>query len=335
MFIDELEIQAKAGDGGDGVVRWRHEKFRPKAGPAGGNGGNGGDVYVRTVPDLNQLAKYTGHKQFYTKSGEPGRSSSQFGKNAPDLYIDVPVGTKVTNLKTGDWVELLELGAEKLILRGGHGGLGNETFKSSTNRAPQEATKGKPGERADFLLEVSLIADVGLIGFPSAGKSTFLNLLTNARSKVGAYDFTTLEPHLGKLYEFTIADLPGLIEGASKGKGLGDKFLRHISRTKMLLHLIDAASEKSVLYQYQAILEELRSFDDSLLGKEQWIILTKKDLVSKAKIEKEVKNLDKSDKRVFVISENDGESIKFVKDTLVKHLREGYHNKSKGLLVPL
>ena len=192
MLVDELTISAKAGNGGDGVVRWRQEKFRPKAGPAGGNGGRGGDVYIRAVRNLNLLAKYTGAKEFNAQHGEAGRSGSQYGKGGEDLYIDVPVGSIVRDIDRERVYELLEDGQVEKILKGGEGGLGNEYFKSSTNRTPLQSTKGKPGEAGRFFIELSLVVDVGLIGLPNAGKSTLLNLLTNARSAIGAYPFTTL-----------------------------------------------------------------------------------------------------------------------------------------------
>lgn len=321
MFIDEIELYAKAGDGGDGVVRWRHEKFKPKAGPAGGNGGRGGDVYVVAVHDLNKLAKYSGDKKFYAEDGEAGRSSSQFGKNGADIRIELPVGSKVTDVERGRSFELLTVGEEVRVLKGGTGGHGNESFKSSTNRSPSEATKGRPGEAARLRVEVSIIADVGLIGMPNAGKSSLLNTLTTASARVGAYPFTTLDPHLGTLFEFTIADIPGLIAGASKGKGLGDKFLRHVERTKMLLHLVSAEHEDPLI-AYHTIRDELSAYSSSLVGKEEWIILSKSDVVNKAYIESFLNSIDEIHNRVFVISTTSGEGVKNLADELVKHLRD-------------
>ena len=243
MFVDELEIYAKAGNGGNGVVRWRQEKYHPKGGPAGGDGGFGGDVYVRGVKDLNRLSKYTGNKKFIAANGSNGTNSSQHGANGGDMIIDIPVGSRVTDIERQRVFEILKEGELVKVLKGGRGGLGNEYFKSSTNTTPLESTNGTSGEEGNFLIEVALVVDVGLIGFPNAGKSTLLNSLTNAKSKIGAYPFTTLEPHLGDLYGYTIADIPGLIAGASAGKGLGHKFLRHVARTKMLLHLISLDEE--------------------------------------------------------------------------------------------
>lgn len=322
MLVDELKIKAKAGNGGNGVVRWRQEKFEPKGGPAGGNGGNGGDVFVRAVRDLALLSKYTGSKEFKAMEGESGRSLSQHGRNADDLFIDVPVGSKVTDLSRDRVYDLETEGQVEKILRGGRGGLGNEYFKSSTNRSPEESTAGKRGEEGEFLIELALVVDVGLIGLPNAGKSSLLNTITNAESRVGAYPFTTLEPHLGDLYGYVIADIPGLIEGASSGKGLGHKFLKHIKKTKMLLHLV-ALDENEPQNQYYTILKELSAYDKSITDKETWIILTKKDLVSSDIIEKVIRDLDTTEKRVFVISTKSGEGVKNLRDSLVQRLRQG------------
>ena len=326
MFVDEITIYAKAGDGGNGVVRWRQEKFMPKGGPAGGNGGRGGDVYVRAVKDLNRLSKYTGNKRFIAERGKDGSNQSQHGHNADDLYIDIPVGSKVTDLARNRVFEVLEVGDTQKILKGGGGGLGNEYFKSSTNQTPLEQTDGRPGEEGEFLVEVALVVDVGLVGLPNAGKSTLLNNLTNAKSQIGAYPFTTLEPHLGDLYGHTIADIPGIIEGAADGKGLGHKFLRHVSRTKMLLHLVSLENE-DVLNTYYTIRKELDSFGNSLPDKEEWIVLTKKDLILEGDLATKLNDIAKTEKRVLVISENEPESIKLLQDELVAHLRNAYNAK--------
>ncbi len=322
MFVDEIKIYARAGDGGEGVVRWRQEKFKPKGGPAGGNGGKGGDVYVRAVRDLGLLAKYKGAKVFRAKNGEDGRSRSQFGKGGEDCYIDLPVGSKVTDTKRGRIYELTDDGQVEKILQGGGGGLGNEYFKSSTNRAPLKSTRGKLGEEGEFDVELSLVVDVGLVGLPNAGKSTLLNSLTNAASAVGSYPFTTLEPHLGDFHGYLLADIPGLIAGASQGKGLGHKFLRHIKRTKMLLHLISLEND-DIKTAYSTIFNELANYDKSLTDKEHWIILTKKDLVEQAKIDSALTAVDIFQNRVFVISCQTGDGVKNLADSLVEHLRKG------------
>ncbi len=320
MFVDELEIYAKAGDGGDGVVRWNQEKYKPRGGPAGGNGGNGGDVYIRAVKDLNRLSKYTGNNRFVAQNGVNGTHRSQHGHNGDDLFIDIPVGSRVTDLGRGRVFEVLEAGDEVKILKAGHGGLGNEHFKSSTNTTPLESTEGTDGEEGNFLVEVALVVDVGLVGLPNAGKSTLLNLLTNAKSRIGSYPFTTLEPHLGDLYGHTLADIPGLIEGASEGKGLGHRFLRHVSRTKMLLHLVSLDSEDPIS-DYYAIREELSKFDKTLAEKEEWIIFTKSDLVNQGKIDGVLSAIEKIENRVLVTSNQDLKSIKKLSDELVSHLR--------------
>lgn len=321
MFVDEITIYAKAGNGGDGVVRWRQEKFRPKGGPAGGNGGRGGDVYVRAVRNLNQLAKYTGVKEFKAKDGEAGRAMSQFGKGSQDIYIDVPIGSIVRDVERDRVYELLEEGQEEKILKGGRGGLGNEYFKSSTNRSPQQATQGGKGEDGQFHIELSLVVDVGLIGMPNAGKSSLLNAFTNATSEVGAYEFTTLVPHLGALYEYTLVDIPGVIKGAAAGKGLGHRFLRHIEKTKMLLHLVSLEHTDPVA-AYQTVRNELSTYKNELTDKPEWIILTKKDLISSPDLERVLKSIDNNENRVFVISTNTGEGVKELRDELVKSLRE-------------
>jgi len=320
MFVDEITIYGKAGDGGNGVVRWRQEKFMPMGGPAGGNGGRGGDLYVRGVKDLNRLSKYTGNKKFAAVRGENGRERSKHGHDGEDFYIDIPIGSKVTDIGRNRVFEVTTVGEEVRILKGGGGGLGNEYFKSSTNQSPEEQTDGNPGEDGDFLIEVALMVDVGFVGFPNAGKSTLLNLLTNAKSQIGAYPFTTLEPHLGDLYGFTLADIPGLISGAADGKGLGHKFLRHVSRTKMILHLV-SSENPDVMEAYNAIRTELESYGNELTQKEEWIILTKSDLIEQAEIDTAVESLAKTGNRVLVMSEIDAVSVKHVQDTLVGHLQ--------------
>lgn len=321
MFVDEIEVYAKAGDGGDGVVRWLHLKFKPKAGPAGGNGGRGGDVYIRGVRDLNILSKYTGDKKFIAEDGEPGRSGSQFGKAGESIYIDVPVGSRVIDIDRDRVIEVLEVDEPILILKGGSGGIGNEQFKTSTNRSPEEATNGRPGEETNLRIELSMMADVGLVGLPNAGKSSLLNYITNARSQVGAYAFTTLEPHLGDLYGYILADIPGIIEGAHQGKGLGVKFLKHISRTKMILHLVSLESE-DIKKDFLTVKNELANFKSELAERETWIVFTKKDLVNQAIIDAAIKDLDTNENRVFVISTLSGEGVKELQDELIAHLRK-------------
>lgn len=321
MFVDSITLQMKAGDGGNGVTRWRHEKFKPMAGPSGGNGGRGGDVLLKAVRDVNLLAKYTGDKSFVAERGEDGMGGSKFGKNGKDLIVEVPVGSIVTDVDRERVYELLTEGEVVKVLKGGSGGIGNEQFKSATNRSPEESTHGRKGEEGEFQIELSLVVDVGLVGMPNAGKSTLLNTFTNAHAKVGAYPFTTLEPHLGDLYGFILADIPGLISGAAEGKGLGHTFLRHISRTKMILHLVSLETDDA-LDRYYTIREALSAYSKELSNKEEWIVFTKSDLASKDYIEKVVREIDKNEKRVFVISAHDGSGLKELQDSLVRHLRE-------------
>lgn len=322
MFVDELSIYAKAGKGGNGVVRWLRERHRPHGGPAGGNGGKGGDVYIRAVRDLSLLSKYTGEKEFVAENGEHGHGKSRYGKDGDDLTIDVPVGSIVTDVDRNLRYELKVEGQAEKILSGGAGGLGNEYFKSSTNRSPVESTPGKKGEKGAFFIELELLVDVGLIGLPNAGKSTLLNAMTNARSRVDSYPFTTLEPHLGDLYGYLLADIPGLIEGASGGKGLGHKFLRHIRRTKMLLHCV-SSEHGDILGAYKTVRNEMGKYDSEIIKKHEIIVLTKTDLSTA--VEKDVALL-RTQGEVFAVNHEDEESIKRLADHLVKTLREGEHS---------
>ncbi len=276
-FVDELLIHAKAGRGGDGVVRWRHEKFIYKGGPSGGNGGRGGDVYIRGSKDSSLLQKYKFKKEFDAGDGESGQKNKETGKDGEDLIIDLPIGSVVTNLETKERFEMVENDKKIKILAGGEGGLGNEHFKSSTNRTPKQRTFGSEGQKGDFFVELQLMADIGLVGLPNAGKSSLLNALTNSHSKVGDFNFTTLDPHLGDFHGIVIADIPGLISGASFGKGLGHKFLRHIRRTREIFHCISSESE-NLKRDYEIIREELGNFDKELLNKKETIIITKVDL---------------------------------------------------------
>lgn len=319
-FIDELKVSAKAGGGGNGVVRWLHQKGKEFGGPSGGNGGRGGDVYVHAVRDVALLARYTGTKQFNGERGEDGGNRNMHGKDGKDMTIDLPIGSVLTNLDTGEVFDLAEEDQQIMILKGGRGGLGNNYFKSSINRSPEDVTTGQQGQEADFTIELRLVADAGLIGLPNAGKSSLLNMLTNAAAKVGSYAFTTLDPNLGALFGFVLADIPGLIEGASSGKGLGHKFLRHILRTKMLLHCVSLESE-NILEDYNAVRTELASFSRDLATKKELVILTKADSVSPEQVTKALQLFKKEGKDVVAVSILDDSSIKVFQDTLLKHLQ--------------
>ncbi len=322
MFIDEIKFYAEAGRGGDGVVRWRREKFIDKGGPSGGDGGKGGDVYAIGVQDIHLLSKYKHQKIFKAERGLDGMGGRKQGRGGEDLFIKLPVGSIITNIESGGSVSLDKVGQKELLLKGGHGGFGNERFKSSTNTTPEKATKGKFSEKGNFKIELELFADIGFVGMPNAGKSSLLNALTNSQAKIGSYQFTTLDPNLGDFYGFTLADIPGLIEGASSGKGLGIKFLRHIKRTKILAHLVSLENKNS-LKTYKEIRKELESYDKSLIEKEEIIILTKTDLIeNKRDIDKIKKEFMKIKKEVYTLSLYEDKSIKNISDVLVKLLKE-------------
>ena len=325
-FIDELKIHISAGKGGNGVIRWRHDKGVDMAGPAGGNGGKGGNVYIRAIRDISVLSRYKNTKEFVAEKGEDGMKKSMNGKNGQDLFIDVPIGSIITNLETREIFNLVEDGKEIKVLNGGKGGLGNEYFKNAVNRSPEIQTDGKAPEEADFHIEVELVADAGLIGLPNAGKSSLINVLTNSKSKIGAYQFTTLEPSLGDMHGYILADIPGLIEGASEGKGLGHKFLRHIKRTKVLLHCLSLENE-DVVSAYKVIRKELGDYSPELSEKDEVVILTKTDMVDEKTLEKAEKKISKLNKNVLSVTVLDDKSIKTLKDNLIKILRKAESKK--------
>ena len=323
-FIDEIQFHAKAGDGGTGVVRWRHEKGKEFAGAAGGNGGPGGDVYVRAVRDINILARHKAVKRFEAKNGAAGQNQSMQGRAGEDCYIELPIGSVIKNMTSNRIVELLEDGQVSKILHGGRGGLGNENFKASTNVRPEQSTPGIFGEDADFTVELNLIADAGLIGLPNAGKSSLLNALTHAKAKVGSYQFTTLDPNLGALPGgYVLADIPGLIEGASEGRGLGHKFLRHVKRTKMLLHLVSLENPISEIPTiYKTVRNELEKFGEGLNDKDEIIILTKTDLVDAIELKKIKAKVAKINKNIVTVSVLDDDSVKKLREFLSKKLQK-------------
>ncbi|MBI4092697.1 MAG: GTPase ObgE [Candidatus Kerfeldbacteria bacterium] len=307
-FVDELTIQLTAGNGGSGVVRWRREKFVAKGGPAGGNGGQGGDVYLESVSDLTILARYRGQKEFRAADGNDGGSALKHGRDGEDLVLKVPSGSFVTNSQTGETYDLTASGQRVRLLRGGGGGRGNFAFRSASNVAPQAATQGGQGEQGTFRIELRLVVDVGLIGLPNAGKSSLLNELTKARARVGEYPFTTLEPNLGMLDGLVVADIPGLIAGASKGKGLGIKFLRHIERTKLIAHCL-SLEHLNLMKAYKVVRKELEDYGRNLSIKPEIIILTKTDIVTAAVLQEAQQAFKNSGYDVFSCSIFDLASI--------------------------
>jgi GTP-binding protein len=287
-FVDEASIKVQAGNGGRGIVSFRREKFIPFGGPDGGDGGNGGSIYLVASQGLNTLADFRYQRSFKAKNGEPGGSADCSGRGGEDLEIVVPVGTVVYDTETEETLgDLTHDGQRLLVARGGRGGLGNQHFKSSTNRAPRKATPGYPGEKRELRLELKLLADVGLLGLPNAGKSTLIGAVSAARPRVADYPFTTLHPNLGVVYvgehkSFVMADIPGLIEGAAEGAGLGIRFLKHLQRTRLLLHLVDIAPPDPAadpVKDVRAIAAELKKFSPELAGRERWLVLNKTDLL--------------------------------------------------------
>lgn len=290
-FIDEAKIEVHAGKGGDGIAAFRREKFVPKGGPSGGDGGRGGTIYVRASRDINTLLDYRFKRIFRAKNGENGQSKDCYGRSGDDLYLEVPMGTIIYDEADNSIIfDLSQDGQTEQLCKGGKGGLGNIHFKSSINRAPRQFTNGELGEIRMIRMELSVLADVGLLGFPNAGKSTFITSVSAAKPKVADYPFTTLHPHLGVVRSgfrgsFVIADIPGLIAGASEGAGLGHQFLKHLQRTKLLVHVIDIGTEypdtDSIVQGANDICLELQKYDEALFKKPRWIALNKIDLIPK------------------------------------------------------
>ncbi len=287
-FIDEAKIQVFAGDGGDGIASFRREKFIPKGGPDGGDGGRGGSIYVIADHNINTLVEYRFTPIFRAKKGENGRGSDCYGKSADDIILRMPVGAVITNMVTGEIIADLQHHQQKVLLaKGGAGGLGNIHFKSSTNRAPRQFTYGEPGEAFELKLELKVLADVGLLGMPNAGKSTLIRAVSAARPKVADYPFTTLHPNLGVVRvdqdrSFVMADIPGLVEGAAEGVGLGHRFLKHLARTRLLLHVIDIVpldEQINPVHEAEALIKELRKYDEVLYQKPRWLVLNKIDML--------------------------------------------------------
>ncbi len=290
-FIDEADIDVVAGDGGAGCVSFRHEKYKEFGGPNGGDGGRGGSVFAVADVNLNTLIDFRYSRRYEAKKGENGMGSDMFGAASDDIILKMPVGTIISDAETGDVLyEMLVPGERVCICKGGDGGFGNMRFKSAINRAPRQKTPGWPGEKKELKLELKVLADVGLLGMPNAGKSTLIAAISNARPKIADYPFTTLHPNLGVVrvaaeQSFVVADVPGLIEGAAEGAGLGHQFLKHLSRTRLLLHLVDFAPEEQqfdgvdAVKQAKAIVNELKKYDQALYDKPRWLVLNKLDMV--------------------------------------------------------
>jgi len=319
MLVDNITLIVKAGNGGNGSVSLFHNGQTSKGGPDGGNGGSGGNIYFVGSTNVRDLREFRYTKKIIAKNGRDGMRQKKNGQKAADITTLIPLGTKVTDVVTGTTIEITQTDKPILIAQGGRGGKGNVNFKSSVNQTPKTAEKGEPGQEHELLLELRLIAEIGLIGLPNAGKSSLLTVLTSARPAVAAYPFTTLDPTIGMLETHPIADIPGLIEGASRGKGLGIDFLRHIEKTKILLHCIDVTSENPN-QAYKIIREEFKQFDSTLLTKPEYILLTKTDLADATTIEKVTKLFIKEKKQVFTCSIYGEKSIETLKRTLIKLL---------------
>jgi len=329
-FIDEATIKVYAGDGGNGAATFRREKYEPMGGPSGGDGGRGGSIFVVADLNINTLVDYRYTRTFRGQRGENGRSSDCYGAKGEDTILRVPVGTVISDKATGQiLVDLAENGQRALLAKGGNGGLGNIHFKTSTNRAPRQCTPGEPGEEFELYMELKVLADVGLLGMPNAGKSTFIRSVSAAKPKVADYPFTTLHPNLGVVRvdtnrSFVIADIPGLIEGAAEGAGLGHQFLRHLARTRLLLHIVDIAPYDEAVdpvAEAKAIVEELRKYDEELYNKPRWLILNKVDMLedSAAVVKSFIKHYG-WDGPCFAISAISGGGTKELVYAIMEHL---------------
>ncbi len=324
-FIDEAKIEVHAGKGGDGSAHFRREKYVPRGGPDGGDGGRGGSVWARADRNLNTLIDYRFARIHRAKDGERGGGSDCNGAAGPDIELRVPVGTIIRDEQSGDPVaDLARDGERALLARGGQGGLGNVHFKSSVNRAPRQFTRGEPGESRRLALELRVLADVGLLGLPNAGKSSFIRAVSSARPKVADYPFTTLNPSLGvvRVFDssFVVADIPGLIEGAAEGSGLGHQFLRHLARTKLLLHLVDLTDPQAVAHA-RVIAAELKKYDPALFRKPRWLLFNKMDAVEDAaKVAKSIVAKLRWRRPWFVISALSGQGCEAVTKAIAGEL---------------
>ena len=331
MFIDYTKIIIKSGDGGNGAVTFRREKYVAAGGPDGGDGGNGGNVYFQVDKDKNTLIDFKYNKKFKAKNGENGSGSHCNGKYGENLYIKVPIGTVVKDIETGKIVaDLSKPNQTELILKGGRGGRGNSHFKTSTRQAPRFSEDGEKGEEKEVILELKLLADVGLLGFPNVGKSTFLKAVTDAKPKIANYHFTTIEPNLGVVKTkdgdgIVIADIPGIIEGASEGVGLGIQFLRHVERTRLLLHFLDVSGQegRNPVEDFYAINKELKKYSEKLTTRKQIIVANKVDVMQDETLRKEVEELAKKEKlEIYEISAVTKQGVQELIDEVAKQVKQ-------------
>lgn len=328
-FLDVAKVNIRSGDGGNGCVSFRREKYIEFGGPDGGNGGNGGNVFVEAIDGLNTLIDFRYQQHFFAKNGTPGMGKQRSGKNGADIVLNVPVGTEVLDVENNLIVDLTKEGQRYLLLAGGSGGFGNMAFKSSTNQAPRRANPGLKGTEVKIILRLKLIADVGLLGLPNAGKSTFLASTSNAKPKIADYPFTTLVPNLGIVAiddeEFVIADIPGLIDGASRGKGLGDQFLGHVERSSILLHIIDGTSE-NIQKDFMSVVNELKQYSNLLYLKPRITVLNKIDALTAKEIAERSKILTKlSGSKIYSMSG----FAKIGTNDILRHLRLAIKNIDK------
>lgn len=333
-FIDEAKIEVYAGKGGDGAASFRREKFIPKGGPDGGDGGKGGSIYAIADRNINTLVDYRFSRIFRAKKGENGRGSDCYGKGADDIFLRMPVGTVISDLVSGKIIADMAHDQQKILLaKGGAGGLGNLHFKSSTNRAPRQFTEGEPGQEFELKLELKVLADVGLLGMPNAGKSTLIRAVSAARPKVADYPFTTLIPNLGVIRvdqnrSFVMADIPGLIEGAAEGAGLGHRFLKHLTRTRLILHVVDMMpldDDIDPVKEAEAIVAELRKYDETLYQKPRWLVMNKIDMLPEDRREQICGNFVNQfgwTEKSFIISALTGEGCKALTYAIMEHLEQ-------------